>query len=96
MTSRREDWVNTPQVVFTPGSHGTGVQNQAGRSIRISWSSNTVKLQYSDDAWVTPVDVHTFADAIDTATNGNLYACFSTYFVSNGVFESIRIKGDFL
>ncbi len=90
------DWVNTPQVVFTPGSHGTGVQNQAGRSIRISWSSNTVKLQYSDDAWATPVDVHTFADAIDTATNGNLYACFSTYFASNGVFESIRIKGDFL
>ena len=90
------DWVTQPATLFTPPGQFDPPVNQAGRSVRISWNSNTVKLQYSDDAWVTPVDVWTFADLIDTVTNGNLYACFSTYFASNGVFEDIRVKGDFL
>jgi len=89
------DWVNSPDAVFSHssgGNLGSAPLVAADRSVRISWSSNTVKLQYSDDDWSSSTDVHTFASQIDIATNGNLYACFSTY-SQNLMFENIKLFG---
>lgn len=78
-----------PMAGFTPA----GPAEQVGRSVRLSVTSNIVKLQYSDDAWATPVDVYTFADPVDIPGNGPLVAYFGNWGVNSGCFENIKLFG---
>lgn len=89
------DWVSSTDTIFTPGASGSGPQNAANRTVRISWADSVVKLQYKDPEDVGFTDVWTYALAIDINSNGNLYLCFSTYFYQAGGFEDIEISGSF-
>ena len=86
------DWINdpSPSVFDFTGSWATPPQ-----SLRIEWSSNTVTLVGSSDGWNTKSVLHTYADQIDVATNGNLVAYFSIYHNnSTGVVENIKLRGN--